>query len=52
MDSAAKHLQMAAEHIFERKSVVKGHEALAEALNRGLGFINLDVLKRSEVASD
>jgi len=47
MDSAAKHLQMAAEHIFERKSVVKGHEALAEALNRGLGFINLDALKRS-----
>ena len=47
MDSAAMHMKHAAEHIFERKSVVKGHEALAEALNRSLGFINLDVLKRN-----
>ena len=46
MDSAIKYLQRASEHIFERKSVVKGHEALAEALNRGLGFINLDALKQ------
>ena len=46
MDSAAKHMQLAAEHIFERKSVVKGHEVLAEVMNRSLGFIDLDALKR------
>jgi ATP-dependent exoDNAse (exonuclease V) alpha subunit len=46
MGSVAESLQRAAQHIFERKSVVKGHEALAEALNLSLGFINLSGAKR------
>ena len=45
MDSAWKALQKATEHIFERKSVVKGHEVLAEALNRNPGFISLEKLR-------
>jgi len=39
-------LRRASEHIFERKSVVKGHEILAEVMNRSLGFINLPAAKR------
>lgn len=34
-------LQMAASHLFERRSVVKGHELLAEALNENLGHQEL-----------
>ena len=46
MDSAWKAVQRAVEHIFERKSVVSGHEVLAEALNRNLGFLDLSALRR------
>lgn len=31
-------LLMAASHLFERRSVVKGHELLAESLNQNLGY--------------
>ena len=46
MDSAGNAVTRAVEHIFERKSVVNGHEIIAEALNRSLGFINLDAMRR------
>ena len=46
MGSAWKALTRAVEHIYERRSVVKGHEVLAEALNRHLGFLDLDSLHR------
>ena len=46
MGSAKDAIQRASEHIFERKSVVKGHEVLAEVLNRSLGYINLSGAKR------
>jgi len=46
MGSAWKALTQAVEHIYERKSVVKGHEVIAEALNRNLGFISLETLRR------
>ena len=45
MGSAWKALTRAVEHSFERKSVVKGHEVISEALNRNLGFIDLDALR-------
>ncbi|MBT5903993.1 MAG: AAA family ATPase, partial [Opitutaceae bacterium] len=32
-------------HTFERRSVVYGHELLAEALNQNIGFLDLDALK-------
>ncbi len=38
-------LAAAAAHRFERASVLKGHEVLAEALNVGLGRVRLDRLK-------
>jgi conjugative relaxase-like TrwC/TraI family protein len=38
-------LAAAAAHRFERASVLKGHEILAEALNVGLGRLRLDRLK-------
>ena len=41
MGSAWKALTRAVEHSFERQSVVKGHEVMAEALNRNLGFLDL-----------
>lgn len=40
-------LRYAAGHIFERKSVAIGHEILAEALNSGLGHIDVHSLKSS-----
>jgi len=39
-------VQRAVEHIFERKSVVNGHEIIAEELNRSPGFINLYAMRR------
>ena len=45
MGSAWSALKRATEHVFERESVVHGHKVLAEALNRGLGFISLDKLR-------
>ena len=44
--SAWKALARASEHIYERKSVVHGHEILAESLNRHLGFLDLATLRR------
>ncbi len=36
----------ARDHIFERLSVVRGHQVVAEALNRQLGYLSLETLKR------
>jgi hypothetical protein len=44
-------LQMAASHLFERRSVVKGHEVLAEALNQNLGHQELSSLQAHAKAS-
>jgi conjugative relaxase-like TrwC/TraI family protein len=38
-------LQLAAGHLYERRSVVKGHEILAEALNQNLGYQELPSLQ-------
>jgi conjugative relaxase-like TrwC/TraI family protein len=38
-------LQASVDHLFERCSVAKEHEVLAEALNQALGSIDLEVLK-------
>jgi conjugative relaxase-like TrwC/TraI family protein len=38
-------LAVAASHIFERRSVAKGHELLAEALNQNLGRVDLSRLQ-------
>ncbi len=46
MQSAWKVLLQARDHIFERQSVVRGHQLFAESLNRQLGFLNLESLKR------
>lgn len=40
-------LQVSVAHLFERQSVAKVHEILAEALNQNLGAIDLDRLKQS-----
>jgi conjugative relaxase-like TrwC/TraI family protein len=39
------YMRRAVEHLFERNSVQKGHEILAEALNVGLGRVDLNALK-------
>ena len=39
-------LEQAAAHRFERASVLHGHDLLAEALNVGLGAVDLQALKR------
>ena len=36
----------ARDHLFERHSVVRGHQLFAEALNHQLGFLDLSTLKR------
>jgi conjugative relaxase-like TrwC/TraI family protein len=41
----AEVLTAAVSHLYERKSVLQGHEILAEALNSGLGSMDLDRLK-------
>jgi conjugative relaxase-like TrwC/TraI family protein len=46
MRSAWKALLRARDHIFERHSVVRGHQLFAEALNNQLGFLDLSTLKR------
>ena len=46
MGSAWKALMRASEHIYERKSVVHGHEILAETLNRHLGFIDIAAMRK------
>lgn len=40
-------LQQARDHLFERASVQRGHEVLAEALNQNLGHIALAPLKQA-----
>ena len=40
-------LKHARDHLFERVSVLHGHEILAEALNQGLGTVSLDRLKQA-----
>lgn len=39
-------LRAAVDHLFERRSVLLGHEILAEGLNQGLGLQDLEELKR------
>ena len=39
-------LQESVSHLFERESVLQGHHVLAEALNLGLGEIDLETLKK------
>ncbi|HYK92069.1 MAG TPA: MobF family relaxase [Acidobacteriota bacterium] len=46
MGSAWRALMRARDHIYERQSVVRGHQLLAEALNHRLGFLDLTTLKR------
>jgi hypothetical protein len=46
MGSAWKALMRARDHLFERHSVVCGHQLFAEALNHQLGFLDLTALKR------
>jgi ATP-dependent exoDNAse (exonuclease V) alpha subunit len=45
------YLRRSVEHLFERKSVQQGHEILAEALNVGLGRVDLDELHKKMVDS-
>jgi conjugative relaxase-like TrwC/TraI family protein len=39
-------LKQARDHLYERHSVLKGHQILAEALNQDLGSLDLERLKR------
>ena len=40
MHPPEKALASARQHLFERRSVLAGHEILAEALNQGLGAVD------------
>jgi conjugative relaxase-like TrwC/TraI family protein len=40
-------LQASVDHLFERRSVARKHEILAEALNQGLGTVEVDKLKKA-----
>jgi conjugative relaxase-like TrwC/TraI family protein len=40
-------LQASVDHLFERQSVAREHEILAEALNQGLGAVELRTLKQA-----
>lgn len=44
-------LRLAVGHIYERRSVAKGHEVLAEALNQNLGHIDLSRLHKEAARS-
>lgn len=44
-------LRLAIGHAFERRSVIQGHEALAEALNQNLGHLDLPRLHRQAAQS-
>src|SRR4029453_8089617 len=46
MESAWRSLLRARDHLYERVSVVRGHQVLAEALNQKLGYLDLETLKR------
>ena len=43
-------LRQARDHLFERASVQRGHEIIAEALNQNLGTVSLDALKEKLTA--
>ncbi|MBI5771178.1 MAG: relaxase domain-containing protein [Verrucomicrobia bacterium] len=43
-------LEQARNHLFERASVQRGHEVLAEALNQSLGHVSLERLKQTLIA--
>jgi hypothetical protein len=45
LDSAESSLQYAEDHVFERVSVARDHEVLAEVLRHGRGHIRHDELK-------
>ncbi len=42
-------LRQACDHLFERASVQRGHQIIAEALNQSLGSVSLDTLKQKLV---
>ncbi len=46
MGSPWRALLHARDHLYERHSVVRGHQILAEALNQKLGYLDLATLKR------
>src|SRR4029453_7872968 len=46
MGSPWRALLHARDHLYERHSVVRGHQILAEALNQKLGYLDLTALKR------
>jgi conjugative relaxase-like TrwC/TraI family protein len=46
MRSTWKALMNARDHLFERQTVIRGHQLMAETLNRQLGFLDLATLKR------
>ncbi len=46
MGSAWQALMRARDHLYERHSVVRGHQVLAEALNRHLGHLDLETVRR------
>ena len=45
-------LDEAVKHLYERASVLRGHQVLAEALNQRLGTVDLDQLKASAARGD
>ena len=46
MCNVKENLQQASEHIFERKSVIKGHEIMAVAMRDNAGYIDTDELRQ------
>ena len=46
MGSNWQPLMRARDHLYERHSVLQGHQILAEALNQSLGGADLERLKR------
>lgn len=46
MGSNWRSLMHACKHIYERQSVVRGHQIIAEALNHRLGHLDLSTIKR------
>src|SRR5438876_8161650 len=46
MGSAWRALMRARDHLYERYSVLRGHQLFAEALNQQLGYLDLGILKR------
>src|SRR6059036_1225503 len=46
MGSAWRALMRARDHLYERYSVLRGHQLFAEALNQQLGYLDLATLKR------